>query len=133
MEQILAQLLAKVKTIQEMMDDRQEKMKVQVGSLTFQNNVNQEKLMAKMDAQLEKMVACPGKTEATDLEATPEEIESEVIHKEVPKEKATVKTVRALKKQYRDWHLAIRYHGQLKKWTQTVVGPGGSWPLPAEG
>lgn len=67
MEQILAQLLAKVKTIQEMMDDRQEKMKVQVGSLTFQNNVNQEKLMAKMDAQLEKM-------EATVLEANPEGI-----------------------------------------------------------
>jgi hypothetical protein len=37
---------------------------------------NQEKMMAKMDAQLEKMEACLGETKAMDLEATPEEIES---------------------------------------------------------
>jgi hypothetical protein len=40
----------------------------------------EEKMMAKMDFQLEKMEACLGKTEATDLEANPEEIESEVEH-----------------------------------------------------
>jgi hypothetical protein len=70
-EQILAQLLAKMKTIQEMMESGQEKMKAQVGSLVFRIDVSQEKLMAKMDAQLEKLEACLGKTEATDLEANP--------------------------------------------------------------
>jgi hypothetical protein len=45
-----------------LMDDRQEKMKAQVGSLTSRIDGNQEKLMAKMDTQLEKMEACLGKT-----------------------------------------------------------------------
>jgi hypothetical protein len=53
------------------------------------------------------------------LEANPEEIESEAV----PKEKAAVETVRALKKRHRDWHLATRRHGQPKKQTQ---GNGGS-------
>jgi hypothetical protein len=35
-----------------------------------------------------------------DLEATPEEIESEVVHEEVPKEEVAVKNFRSLKK----WH-----------------------------
>jgi hypothetical protein len=69
MAQILAQLLAEMKTIpekmdayHELMDNRQEKMKAQVGSLTSRIDVNQEKLMAKKNAQLEKMEACLGKT-----------------------------------------------------------------------
>jgi hypothetical protein len=32
-----------------------------------------ERMMARMDSQLEKMEACLGKTEATNLEARPEE------------------------------------------------------------
>jgi hypothetical protein len=48
------------------------------------------------------MEACLGKTEAMDLEATAEEMESEVVHEEVPKEEAAVKNFRALKKRHRD-------------------------------
>jgi hypothetical protein len=33
-----------------------------------------------MDSQLEKMEACIGKKEATDLEANPEEMESVAVH-----------------------------------------------------
>jgi hypothetical protein len=46
------------------------------------------------------MEACLGKTEAMDLEATPEEMESEVVHEEVPKEEDAVKNFRVLKKQH---------------------------------
>jgi hypothetical protein len=49
-----------------------------------------ERMMTKTDSQLEKMKACLGKTEAADLEANPEEIESEAEHEEVPKEEAAV-------------------------------------------
>jgi hypothetical protein len=52
-----------------MVPDGQEKMKAHVGSLASQINVNQWKLMAKMNAQVENV-------EATDLEANPEEIRS---------------------------------------------------------
>jgi hypothetical protein len=50
-------------------------------------------------------------------------IESVAVHKEVPKEEAAVKTVRAQKKLYGDRHLAIGRCRQLRKWTQ---GDGGS-------
>lgn len=76
------------------------------------------RMMAKIDSQLEKMEACLSRTEATDLEANSEEIKTEVVHEEVPKEKAIVKTVIALKRQHKDWHLAVRCRSQLKKWTQ---------------
>jgi hypothetical protein len=46
--------------------------------------------------------ACLEKTEATDLEANPEEIESKLEHQEVPKEEDTG----ALKEWYGDQHLA---------------------------
>jgi hypothetical protein len=46
--------------------------------------------MAMMDSKPQKLEACLGKTEATDLEANPEETESETEHKEVPKEEAIV-------------------------------------------
>jgi hypothetical protein len=49
-----------------------------------------ERMMARMDFQLEKMEACLGNMESTDLEADPEEIESKVEHEEVPKEEAAV-------------------------------------------
>jgi hypothetical protein len=62
-------------------------------------DAHHERMMARMDSQLEKMEACLGKTEATDLKANPEEIESEVEHEEVPKEESAVETFGALKKQ----------------------------------
>jgi hypothetical protein len=58
---------------------------------------NQERMMARMDTQLEKMEACVGKTEVMNLDANPEEIVPESEHEEVPKEEAAMKTVRARK------------------------------------
>jgi hypothetical protein len=57
-------------------------------------------------------------------EPTSVEIKSVEVHEEVPKEEATVKTVRALKERYGDRHLAIGCCRQLKKQTQ---GNGGFW------
>jgi hypothetical protein len=45
-------------------------------------------------------------------------------HQDVPKEKATVETTRALEDQYGDQHLAIGWLRQPNKWTQ---GDGESW------
>jgi hypothetical protein len=59
------------------------------------------------------MKTCQVEVEATDLEANPEDKESVVVHEEVLKEEVTVKTVRALKEQYGDWHLAVGCHQQL--------------------
>jgi hypothetical protein len=37
-------------------------------------------MMDKLDAHHERMIACLGKTEATDLEVNPDEIQSEAEH-----------------------------------------------------
>jgi hypothetical protein len=80
-------------------------------------------MIAKTDSQLEKMKFCLGKTEATDLEAHPEERESEAVHEEVPKEEAAVQSVVALKKRHGDRNLAVGCRRKPKKRTQ---GNGGS-------
>jgi hypothetical protein len=49
----------------------------------------------------------PVDVEVVDLEANPEGKETVAEQQDVPKEEATVKTVRALKKQYEHWHLSI--------------------------
>jgi hypothetical protein len=51
--------------------------------------------------------------------------ESEAVaeHQEVPNEEAAVENIGALEDRYGDQHLAVRRHGQLKKWAQ---GDGGS-------
>jgi hypothetical protein len=51
-------------------------------------------------------MACLGKTETTDLEANPEEMQCEAVHREVPKEDATVETGRTPNKRHRGRHLA---------------------------
>jgi antitoxin (DNA-binding transcriptional repressor) of toxin-antitoxin stability system len=104
-----------LKEIKEDIITKQEEMLAKI-------EAHQERMMAKTDSQLEKMEACMGKTEATDLEAKTEEIKSEGLHEEVPKEEASVKTVRALKKRHGDRQLAVRRRGQPKKRTQ---GDGG--------
>jgi hypothetical protein len=75
-----------------------------------------------MDSQLQKIEACLGKTEATDLEANPEEVESKAKHEEIPKEEASVETSGALEQQHGEPHLVIRCCSQLKKQTQVNGG-----------
>jgi hypothetical protein len=64
--------------------------------------------------------------EATDMEANPEEIWSKLEHQEVPKEEATVETIRALEDQYGDRHLAVRCRPKMDDLlyrTCTAQGP----------
>jgi hypothetical protein len=58
-------------------------------------------------------MVCQDVTEACleSKEPTSLEIESVAVYEEVPKEQATVATVRALKKQYSGLHLAVRHCG----------------------
>jgi DNA repair exonuclease SbcCD ATPase subunit len=91
-----AEMLAK-------MEANQEKMMAKL-------DAGHNRTMARMDSKLETMEACLGETEATNLEASPEEIEFEAEHEEVPKKKDAVETFGALKERYGDWHLAVRCH-----------------------
>jgi FtsZ-binding cell division protein ZapB len=73
----------------EMKADREER-KAEMKAYREEMRAGHEEMMAKLDAHHERMMACLGKMEATDLEANPEEMQSEVVHWEVPKEEATV-------------------------------------------
>jgi hypothetical protein len=79
-------------------------------------------MMAKMDSQVEKMEACLGKMEATNLEANPEEMKSVAVHEEVPKEEAAVETLGALKKWRGYRHLDVGRRQKPKKRTQDNGG-----------
>jgi hypothetical protein len=67
-------------------------------------------------------------TEATNLEVNPrkepnpEEMESEVEHREVPMEEAAVKSSGALKQQHRGRHLAAGRRGEPKELTRGDCG-----------
>jgi hypothetical protein len=56
-----------------------------------------ERLMARMDSQLEKMEACLEKMEATDLGANPEEKQTVAKYPEAPKEEAAVGQISSCK------------------------------------
>jgi hypothetical protein len=57
--------------------------------------------------QLEEMEACLEKTEVTDLETNPEEIESESVHHKVPNEEAAVESVGAQEGRSEDQRPAV--------------------------
>jgi hypothetical protein len=69
-----------------------------------------KEMMAILDAHHERMMACLGKTEATDQKTNPEENESVAELQEVPKEHAEVKPVKRLRKRHRGWNLAAEHH-----------------------
>jgi hypothetical protein len=106
MEQIMARLLAEMRTNQEKTNANLKKMKANHEEVMAIMETNQEKMMAKLDARHERMVtrmdsqlenreACLEKTEVVELEANPEETETESEHQEVPNEEAAVETVGA--------------------------------------
>jgi hypothetical protein len=75
-----------------------------------------------MDAHQETIMACLGKTEATDLKASPEEIQSVSKHREVPKEHAAVKPVRGLRKRHKGQNLATEHCQKQKEQIQGSYG-----------
>jgi hypothetical protein len=104
-EQMMACLLEEMKTnqtkmdanLREMKEEMLAKMEANQGKLMAKLDAHHERMMTKIDSQLAVMEACLGKTEATDLQADPEEMEPEGVHEEVPIAEATVKTSGALK------------------------------------
>jgi hypothetical protein len=127
-EQMMACLLGKIKTNQEHLKEAIKANKAERDTKLREKHLKEEmldkldvhhkRMAARMDSQLQKMDACLGKMEATDLEANPERKKSVAVHEKVLKEEV------ALKKQHGNWHLAIGPSEKLKEWTQ---GDGGSW------
>jgi peptidoglycan hydrolase CwlO-like protein len=100
LKEMMASLEAKVEANQKKMDDGQEQMKAQMASFASRIEDNNEKfevlrdaLVSRTDALQERIMACLRKTEAKDLEKSPEEKESVAEHQEVAKGHAAVKPV----------------------------------------
>jgi hypothetical protein len=142
MEQMMACLLAEMKTSQAKTDASLKEMKeFSAGQehlkeeMLVKMETNQERMdpkldahhewmIARMDSQLEKMEAAVdvfeerfNKMYSTDLEANQEKSEAVAEQQDAPKEEAAVETIEALEDQSWDWHLAIGCLQQLK-WTQ---------------
>jgi hypothetical protein len=82
----------------------------------------QRKMIGKMDACHERIMACLGRTEATDLVANPEEKESVPEHRVVPKEQAAVKPVGGLRKRHRFRDLRAERRQKPKERTRGNCG-----------
>jgi hypothetical protein len=102
-----------------------EEMKAQMASLVSRIEDNNEKfevlrdiLISQMDALQERIMACLGKTEATDLKANPEEMQSKAEHQDVPKEQVVVKPVGGLKKRHRGRNLVAERRWKPKERTR---------------
>jgi hypothetical protein len=83
---------------------------------------NVKEVTAEMRVWRKETTACLESKESTSVQI----VEFVAVHEEVPKEEATVKTVRELKKRYGYWHLAVGCRRQLQKWTP------GRWWVPEE-
>jgi hypothetical protein len=147
-EQMMACLLAEIRTDKEKMDanqaktdanqrgmrermrDGQKHLKEEMRAgqellkqeMLAKLDAHHERMTAKMDTQLKKIEACLEKAEAKVLEANPEEIDSESEHQEVPKGQVAVDTVEALENRFGDWHLAVGHRRQPNKRTQSDGG-----------
>jgi hypothetical protein len=73
------------------------KLEAMIQSNQERMEAHHTRTMVKMDSRLEN------------LEASPEEIESEAEREEVPKGEAAVETFGALKERYGDWHIAAEH------------------------
>jgi hypothetical protein len=105
---------ANLKEIKEAMRAGQKLLKEE---MVTKFDAHHERMIARIDSQLEKMEASLGRTEATDLAASPEEKECVAVHE------AAVETSGALKEQYGDRNLAVWRRGQPNKRTQGNGGP----------
>jgi hypothetical protein len=83
------------------MDANQEERKAEMKTVQQKIDANNEKFevlrdtfVSRTDVHQERMMACPGKTKATDLGANSAKLQSVAEHREVPKEHAAVKPVK---------------------------------------
>jgi hypothetical protein len=105
------------------LEERKRERKAHQEKLRAIMKVHTASLASRIDVHHEKMMAYLGKTEATDLKANPEEMQSEAEHREVPKEHATVEAGRAPNKRHRSRNLAEERRGQPEERTQGNCGP----------
>jgi hypothetical protein len=107
--------------MQQKMDVNQREIIEDMTAWRKEMETNQEKI----DANHERIMACLGKTEATDLEVSPEELVSRAQHQEVPKKDTAVETGRAPNNRHRGQHLITGAMVSRKK--------GRNWSLPTGG
>jgi hypothetical protein len=75
-----------------------------------------------LDAQHERMMACLGKMETTNLKVNPGEMMPIAEHWELPKDDAVVKSCGAMMKRHRGWNLAAGHSREPKEQTQENCG-----------
>jgi hypothetical protein len=120
------------------LDAHQAKMDADLEEIKIERKARQEELRAIMKAQMaslvfqmdshhEKIMACLGMTEATDLKANPEKMQSKAEHREVPKGHAAVETGSAPNKRHRGRNLAEERCRQPEELTRGNCGPQ-NWP-----
>jgi hypothetical protein len=95
-----------------------EQMMAEMKTYRESTRTSHEEIMTKLDVHHERVMACLEKTGATILMANPEEMQSEAVQREVPKEDAAVETGRAQNKRHRDRHLPEKRHGQPEERTR---------------
>jgi hypothetical protein len=124
LQQIL-EMLAEMKI--EMKADREE-MLAKMDAHHTRTEANYEDMMAKLDAHQERIKASVNawrkemKANRGATEANPDEMKSVMVHEEVPKEEAAVKSLEALKKSRGYRYLAVGRCGEPQEWTQGKDG-----------
>jgi hypothetical protein len=127
MEQMMARLLAEIRTNREELEAGREHLKEDIMAKL---DAYHERVMARMYSQLEKMKAAENvfeerlnKMDTTDFEAKPGKSDAVEERQNVHKEEAAMETIGVLMDQKWDQHLVVQPLRQPKKRTQ---GDGGS-------
>jgi hypothetical protein len=129
---MMARLLAERRTnqakaganLKEMKEEMTVRLEAKIDGKMAKLDTHHERMMGRLDFQLEKIEACLEKTEATDLEANLEEIESESEHQEVPNEGAPVGTVGAQEDRLEDQRPAVVCRNPRKRRTKSDFARG---------
>lgn len=86
-----------MKDMQERMDANLKRLETKIEAKMHSRHEELRVIMKAGQGKTETMMeACLGKMETMDLAEIPEEIDFQLVHLEAPKEKVTVKTIRAL-------------------------------------
>jgi hypothetical protein len=128
MEQMLAHLLAEIRSGHGMMAEIMAKMDTETAAIRARTKARQDKMMeAYLNACRKETVTCQETIEAHlgCKEPSPKEMESQVEHREVPMEEAAVKSSRVMKTQHRGQHLAAGRRREPKELTRGDCGSQG--------
>jgi hypothetical protein len=91
-------------------------------SLAWRTEATHKKLMAAMEASLGRMISCLGKTEATNFEADPKEMEFCANYQEIPEDDAAVETSRVPNKRHKGRSVAAGHRSQPEERIQGNCG-----------